>query len=251
MVIQLKTIDKQAVSDEINKKSDELEYELGSALSYNSFDALISPKYPIAFIGLNPGGKKHDKPTIESENGKCAYYYENWTEKGENKKTPPDDKDLAPLQQQVIKLYKRLADIFGCEYTELMDKSIMANLVPFRSPSWNALPKREDALEFSRGLWASIFDPSSVKVIICMSGISFQAIGDILREASYEHRPEESFVGGTGWGKTKYHIKKYSLSEKSILLIRLPHLSRYKLLNSDGCNMAVEKIIQTIKEHIG
>ena len=83
---QVKTIDKQAVSDKINQKSKELKYKLGSALSYNSFATLISPEYPIAFVGLNPGGDEYDKPSIESDNGKCAYYYENWTAKGENKK---------------------------------------------------------------------------------------------------------------------------------------------------------------------
>lgn len=73
----MKTIDKQEVSNAINQKSEQLGYELGSALSYNSFATLISPEYPIAFVGLNPGGNKYDKPTVESENGKCAYYYEN------------------------------------------------------------------------------------------------------------------------------------------------------------------------------
>ena len=96
---QVKTIDKQAVSNDINQMSDQLGCKLGSALSYNSFATLLSPEYPIAFIGLNPGGNKYDKPTIESENGKCAYYYENWTAKSENKKTPPDEEELAPLQQ--------------------------------------------------------------------------------------------------------------------------------------------------------
>ena len=106
---QVKIIDKQAVSNAINQKSERLGYKLGSALSYNSFSSLISPEYPIAFVGLNPGGNEYDKPTVESENGKCAYYYENWTAKGENKKTPPDEEELAPLQQQIIKLYTRLA----------------------------------------------------------------------------------------------------------------------------------------------
>ena len=177
----MKTIDKQEVSNAINQKSEQLGYELGSALSYNSFATLISPEYPIAFIGLNPGGNKYDKPTVESENSKCAYNYENWTAKGENKKTPPDEKELDPLQRQIIKLYTRLAEIFGCDYKTLMDKSIMANLVPFRSPSWNELPNQKAALEFSSLLWSDIFKQTRVKVIICMSVVVFYELDEILR----------------------------------------------------------------------
>lgn len=249
-MIQVKTIDKQAVSDKINKKSDVLDYKLGSALSYNSFDSLISPKYPIAFIGLNPGGDEYDKPTIESENGKCAYYYENWTVKGENKKTPPDEKELAPLQQQIIKLYTRLAEFFDCDYKTLMDKSIMANLVPFRSPSWNDLPNRSAALEFSSQLWSDIFKQTRVKVIICMSVVVFYELDKILRGLGNASVPEESKSESTGWGRTKYQIEKYMKDDNSILLIRIPHLSRYKLFNSERCAESIDDIMNEIKEHV-
>ena len=247
---QVKTIDKQAVSNAINQMSDQLGYELGSALSYNSFATLLSPEYPIAFIGLNPGGNKYDKPTIESENGKCAYYYENWTVKGENKKTPPDEKELAPLQQQIIKLYTRLAEIFHCDYKALMDKSIMANLVPFRSPSWNDLPHRNVALEFSNQLWSDIFKQTRVKVIICMSVEVFYELDKILRGLGNASIPEESKSESTGWGRTKYQIEKYMADDESILLIRIPHLSRYKLFNSEGCTAAIDCIMTEIKQHM-
>lgn len=247
---QVKKIDKQSISDSIDQMSDQLGYTLGSALSYNSFDNIPSPGYPIAFIGLNPGGNKYDKPSIESENGKCAYYYENWTAKGENKKTPPDEKELDPLQRQIIKLYTRLAEIFGCDYKELMDKSVMANLVPFRSANWGSLANKHEALAFARSLWGAIFDPSRVKVIICMSVVSFDEIGTILCDASYERLPESSTCEQTGWGITKYQFRKYKRNDHEILLIRLPHLSRYQLLNSDKCTEAVNHIVGAVKKHI-
>lgn len=246
----MKTIDKQEVSNAINQKSEQLGYELGSALSYNSFATLISPEYPIAFVGLNPGGDEYDKPTIESENGKCAYYYENWTAKGENKKTPPDEEELAPLQQQIIKLYTRLAEIFGCDYKTLMDKSIMANLVPFRSPSWNELPNQKAALEFSSQLWSDIFKQTRVKVIICMSVVVFYELDKILRVLGNASVSEESKSESTGWGRTKYQIEKYMANDDSILLIRIPHLSRYKLFNSEGCTASIDSIMREIKQHM-
>ena len=247
---QVKTIDKQAVSDKINQKSKELKYKLGSALSYNSFATLISPEYPIAFVGLNPGGDEYDKPSIESDNGKCAYYYENWTAKGENKKTPPDEKELDPLQQQIIKLYTRLAEIFGCDYKTLMDKSIMANLVPFRSPSWNELPNQKAALEFSSQLWSDIFKQTRVKVIICMSVVVFYELDEILRGLGNAPIPGGAKSERTGWGRTKYQIEKYMGDGNSILLIRIPHLSRYKLFNSEGCTAAIDSIMTEIKQHM-
>ncbi len=241
---------KQAVSDEINQKSKQLKYKLGSALSYNSFDSLISPKYPIAFIGLNPGGDEYDKPTIESENGKCAYYYENWTAKGENKKTPPDEEELAPLQQQIIKLYTRLAEFFDCDYKTLMDKSIMANLVPFRSPNWNKLDNQSAALEFSHQLWSDVLKQARIKVIICMSIVVFYELDKILRGLGNTSVSEESKSESTGWGRTKYQIEKYMADDKSILLIRIPHLSRYKLFNSEKCTKAIDDIMAEIKQHM-
>ncbi len=246
----MKTIDKQEVSNAINQKSEQLGYELGSALSYNSFATLISPEYPIAFVGLNPGGDEYDKPTIESENGKCAYYYENWTAKGESKKTPPDETELAPLQQQIIKLYTQLAEVFDCGYKTLMDKSIMANLVPFRSPNWNDLPNRSAALEFSSQLWSDIFKQARVKVIICMSIVVFYELDKILRGLGNTSVSEESKSESTGWGRTKYQIEKYMADDNSILLIRIPHLSRYKLFNSEKCTKAIDDIMAEIKQHM-
>ena len=246
----MKIIDKQEVSNAINQKSERLGYELGSALSYNSFATLISPEYPIAFIGLNPGGNKYDKPTVESENSKCAYYYENWTAKGENKKTPPDEKELDPLQRQIIKLYTRLAEIFGCDYKTLMDKSIMANLVPFRSPSWNELPNQKAALEFSSQLWSDIFKQTRVKVIICMSVVVFYELDEILRGLGNAPIPGGAKSERTGWGRTKYQIEKYMADDEPVLLVRIPHLSRYKLFNSEGCTAAIDSIMTEIKQHM-
>lgn len=247
---QVKIIDKQAVSNDINQMSDQLGCKLGSALSYNSFATLIAPEYPIAFVGLNPGGDKYDKPTVESENGKCAYYYENWTVKGESKKTPPDETELAPLQQQIIKLYTRLAEVFDCDYKTLMDKSIMANLVPFRSPTWNSLPNKNAALEFSSQLWNDIFKQTRVKVIICMSVVVFYELDEILRGLGNASISEESKSESTGWGRTKYQIEKYIAEDESILLIRIPHLSRYKLFNSEKCTKAIDDIMAEIKQHL-
>lgn len=244
-------MDKKSISDAINLMSDKLGYTLGSALSYNSFDSLMSPKYPIAFIGLNPGGKDYVKPTIESENGKCDYYYENWTVKGEGKKTPPDEKDLAPLQQQIIKLYKRLADILCCDYKYLMDNSIMANLVPFRSPNWNSLSNKNESLTFSRELWSSIIASSKVSLVICMSSISFFQIGEILNGKGYNCLDTESETKRIGWGSVTYQIKKYMKNDSEILVIRLPHLSRYKIFNSEKCSLVIEYIFMKIKINLG
>lgn len=246
----MKKIDKQSISDSIDQMRDQLGYTLGSALSYNSFDNIHSPGYPIAFIGLNPGGNKYDKPSIESENGKCAYYYENWTAKGENKKTPPDEKELDPLQRQIIKLYTRLAEIFGCDYKELMDKSIMANLVPFRSPTWNSLPNQNAALEFSSQLWGDIVKQTRVKVIICMSVVVFYELDKILRGLGNTSIPEKSKSESTGWGRTQYQVEKYMADGESILLIRIPHLSRYKLFNSEKCKSAIDVLMKEIKQHM-
>ncbi|MBL0649075.1 hypothetical protein [Aeromonas caviae] len=242
-------LDKKSVSDVIHQFYTLQGYKFEWSLSYNSFNILHTPEYPIAFIGLNPGGDEKTKynPEIESESGKSAYYYENWTR---SSLSPPEEKDLNPLQMQMVKLYARLSDIYGCNYSDLMDKSIMANFVPFRSKDWNSLPNKSTALEFSRQLWSEILKHARIKVIICMSVVVFNELNTTLCELGFSLLPEKSEAKRTGWGRTKYQAVTYVKDNKEVLLIRLPHLSRYKMFNSENCRVAIDDIMHMINSHV-
>ncbi len=54
-------LDKKSVSDVIHQFYKLQGYKFEWSLSYNSFNILHTPEYPIAFIGLNPGGDEKTK----------------------------------------------------------------------------------------------------------------------------------------------------------------------------------------------
>ena len=83
-----------------------------------------------------------------------------------------------------------------------------------------------------------------------MSIVVFYELDKILRGLGKASVSEESKSKSTGWGRTKYQIEKYMGDGNSILLIRIPHLSRYKLFNSDGCTAAIDSIMTEIKQHM-
>ena len=83
-----------------------------------------------------------------------------------------------------------------------------------------------------------------------MSVVVFYELHEILRGLGNASIPGGAKSERTGWGRTKYQIEKYIADDESILLIRIPHLSRYKLFNSEGCAKAIDDIMAEIKQHM-
>jgi hypothetical protein len=114
----------------------------------------------IALITANPGGKDipPDHPPASCENG-CAYVSETWgtAKKGQSK-----------LQKQVQRLFDALAAKTNFEKggAELMESSLIAYYIPFRSPWFALLPRKKESLEFAQLLWAPLFDQLRPKLII-------------------------------------------------------------------------------------
>lgn len=204
----------------------------------------------ILFVGLNPGGKKIEPSsanfpyretlycfnTNEKDNSYNVYLdASDWTETGEKN----------PLQLQVIDLYKKLykkieainpqvAHENGHDYEDFMRKSLVLNYTPFRSSNWNALTQKSDALAFSDRLWKDyIFRDLYPLVIITMNQIAYDQIKKIFEVKGYCSQSEQGL--NTGWGNITYNLTKLTkVGMPSVSLARCPHLSRYKLFNTEN-----------------
>lgn len=216
-----------------------LGYNLGWSLIYGPYETMWHPRYPVAFFGLNPGGAQFEKPQLSNEEG-SSYICEEWGM----------DKGRAPLQIQVQNLFESLAKALGKGITgnELLHGSMSANLVPFRSATWRALPRHAEALDFSKSLWRDRIASVPCNLYITMSKVSFNSILQLLKK---EVGFEPMGVGVTepvGWGKAHYEIQDFTSKFGPIAVIRLPHLSRYKIFSSGNCESAIEKIASKASE---
>jgi hypothetical protein len=116
----------------------------------------------IAFITLNPGGKidREDHPRESSENG-CAYLIDDW----ENKNKPGQ----SPLQKQIQYLFKEITvTIKENDYEKVINSSLCAYFIPFRSPSMQSLKQKDSCIQLARNIWRKVLSVNQFKVIICI-----------------------------------------------------------------------------------
>ncbi len=185
----------------------------------------------VLLVGLNPGGGP--VPGATNCNGgyeeawDCregnSYWHSDWG-KGEGKE---------PLQQQVQKLMGAI---------NVQDSKLFAALlVPFRSQNWASLERKNDALNFSRGLWRWVFAQNpSFDLIFTLghdAGIEMAKLFDDVQKP--EWRP-------CGWGKET--IGRYNAGARTI--ISLPHLSRYKIFGRSGqpAEIVLSDLLQGVRE---
>jgi hypothetical protein len=96
---------------------------------------------------------------------------------------------------------------------------LAGNLVPFRSPSWDTLPRRDDALSFGEAIWREILSHANPSIVVAMGVKTMSALRDILHVTRTERIPLNCGEvcgerGGFGNGT----------------LIGIPHLSRFGVI---------------------
>jgi hypothetical protein len=154
----------------------------------------------IAFIGLNPGGSSQpdDHAEFAMEQG-SAYVVETWG--GYQPGT-------SPLQTQVRALFSGLS---------VEPESVLAgNLVPFRSPNWKSLERKDFSLRFGESLWGDILQRVQPGLVIGMGRDVFAPLSRILGATGIQ-------TVAVGWGK----ISAIKATFPDGSLVVLPHLSRF------------------------
>ena len=177
----------------------------------------LSPDTRYMLLGLNPGGEKFGV-NASVERGNAYRVERDWSNDGEQ------------LQHQVQALCRKVFSAFEepRRFEKAFDATLTANLVPFRSPTWDKLPAQDKALEFSRQLWADLLAEISPSVIICLGRKPQKFLTQYLRKIGYDSSHSESIP--TGWGDHEFDLVTLDGDGNCMTVAYVPHLSRFKLM---------------------
>lgn len=183
---------------DIQKVYDELGYQMGWAF-------LITPEARlrdanVAIVGLNPGGDSGG-PAWDCAEGN-AFFVQRWAR---------NDTEYNRIQVQVQALHTALG--------VSADETLIAEYIPFRSPSWAALAHKEEALKFARELWTWVLKETSARTFICMGRLVTEELAQLMDAKWVEELP-------TGWGDMKMHRH---VAPDGRVLVHIPHPSHYLL----------------------
>jgi len=198
----------------------------------------LNAKTQIALLTLNPGGGSSDKQRKcepSCENG-SAYVCESWCGKHPGE---------APLQKQIRKLFEAIAaeiDKAG-DGDNLLQQSLAACYIPFRSKSLNDLPNREAVKVFANKLWRDLFDEIDPLLIVTIDRITTKAIRQILEKKLKCPTPDVKTFK-IGWGAVSADVIIFKAGKRKRVILRLPHLSRYQLFGrTKGPEKQVKDVI--------
>ncbi len=180
--------------------------------------AALSPKTEVVFITLNPGGDvdRPDHPKFSCEEG-SPYVIESWSGHRPGR---------SHLQIQVRTLFER----FGIAF----DETLSGQLVPFRSPSWDELPRQDESLAFGQRLWAQVIDIVQPSLVIGMGKTQLRGpLRQILGTSI------DSIDVPVNWGPVTAGLDWFA----GCALITLPHLSRFGIMTRPQSESAVTELI--------
>lgn len=211
--------------DMIQAEYERLGYNRG--WSFMATPELTMRKAEVAFVGLNPGGGG-EQDTFEYQAiwdfpGGNAYFNERWG---------PNNTETA-IQRQIWKWHKLL----GISPAE----SFCAHFIPFRSPTWDALKRKDEAVAFGRRLWVQVLDVSPASLFVTMGkepARQLASVMDAKRVAPF----------ATGWGNQMIDIWD---SPDGRRVMGMPHPSRYTLFGRNGSasDMAEENFLLGAGRH--
>ena len=208
----MKTAFAAQLKDRIERQYSADGYALGWRLLYSPVGVLEGAK--VAFLGLNPGGnyRPTDHAEFAMERG-SAYAVEHWG-------ALPGESNL---QRQVLALFEMIG--------ERPEAVLAGNLVPFRSPTWDALPNKQRALAFGKGIWRDILAEVSPQLVIAMGREAFTAMRDILGARITERI-------SVNWGTVCGERGDFATGT----LVGIPHLSRFPIMMRSESRPGVRKL---------
>ena len=192
----------------------------------------------VALVTLQPSGS-HDYPEHprRSSEGGSAYIIESWD-------GLPAGAD--PLQRQIRMLFVALASRVGARSGDaLLTESLTAHFVPFRSPTFAALPNKSASLAFSESLWATIFEFIHPKVVVVLDEKAFKTISRLLEKTLVQSPSIDAMP--IGWGSYVARVRDFS---NGPTLCWFPHLSRFQIFGRAASRRPVGEILDVLSKKL-
>lgn len=212
---------------------------LGHTLGYRFFlcpQNLLNSQTRILYLGLNPGGNERllEHPYTCCEAG-TAFFTESW--KG---KVPGTEN----LQRQTQLLFEKIQRRIGGHGTarEFVDSQILsAYFIPFRSPGFLNLNKREESIKSAKKLWGNIFSYWLPDYIITLGKETFAQIGKIFLQKKFVASQLKAIP--SGWRDYTLHVREFYKGDRTIYVGGLLHLGRFKIMGSLKYTPAIDKFL--------
>ena len=223
----------QDITDQIEDFSQKHGYELGWRFLTCSKSILeTNPK--IAFITLNPGGteRRDDHSSASCEDGN-PIYDESWKNKNPGESV---------LQKQIQKMFDKIREKidYPGSTRALIESTLCGYFVPFRSRRLKDLEHEKEAFDFGEKIWRNILETVQPELFVCIDHKTTKRIRKII--ATIYNLPEgKPCKLETGWGNTTADIFEFG-DNAEIKILRLPHLSTYKLFSRKECEEKIEDI---------
>lgn len=232
--------------DLIREAYDRLGHTLGWTF-LGSPKETMSSKSEILLLTTNPGGRSFGarEEFASSEKG-SVYLIGEWRNQGPGKSS---------LQIQVRKLFEGLASHgAGRSGKDLLNNSLAGYFVPFRSPRLTDLPRRQESFQFGKELWSGFLAHCRPRLIICIDRKTCKSVREILsNQIGLQSSRSQRFETGWGAGTAKpiaADLHEF-VGEWNVRLLRLPHLSTFKLFSSEKCVDRMNALLDATASGIG
>lgn len=223
----------EEAADLIEQKYQELGYQIGWRF-LNCSATVLTARPSIALVTANPGGDRieTDHPSLSCEFGH-SYTSERWGN---------SEPGASPLQVQLQKLFELLANISGLasDGTTLLEQSLAGYYIPFRSPRLSDLPNAAEARSVGRTIWGNVLNATKPGLLISIDRDTFKELGTLITEVYGLHLTDTTTFS-TGWGKYTADVADYG--DGKVRLVRLPHLSTFKLFSRSDCRPHLDEIL--------
>lgn len=209
---------------------------MGWRFAYGPKSALASG-FPLWLIGLNPGGRGPDKAEPSRKDGN-GYRLEGWS----------DSHAPNSLQRNTFRLFQMLGEHLNEPWELLLDRCFTANVCPFRSPSAQELNRLVPGWSsFCQRLWKPIFATYCPHAMVCLGDDSRKQMAELCSAAGF--RLAASKKHPTGWGSISWSSEVHQRHDRSVTIVRVPHLSRFQIFTSEKCqeqSSAIPELIASV-----
>lgn len=193
-----------------------LGYRLGYSFLYCPTDALNDAE--ILTVGLNPGGDFAGELDWDQHN-KNSYLDQDWS----NGKVGGTG-----IQRQI----KLMLEFLGRPHAEGV---CSFQYVPFRSPDWGSLARKDEALAIGDTLWQWLIKRTQAKLVISIGkSVTPQRIAGLEGGHHVKSVP-------IGWGNQKAEVYELSGARQ---MIALPHLSRFQIFGREASKPAIKELFK-------